>query len=271
MGVGEDRGASLFAPPTSVRIQEGGQVDIEFLARAGRRLRGRVVDAFGQGVESATVTFTGRMARNPWSVTTRTVEEGRYELGPVHAEGSGNLEAEHPSIPGLSASVALKAGEEPGELRFAAPARVHVSVVDAEGAPCAAQIRADQPSALGALWRGIAESEIKLERRAGPLVVSARTVDGRAAWAGIDVRAGEPTRIELVLATAGQVRMRHHGLARLLDVALVGVGDRVLGITTLRSGVDEVVLVPPGLWTVRTVEGSREVRVEAGAEVLVEL
>ncbi len=272
VGLGADRGVSHFALPTSVRLESGGRVDIELLARAGRRLQGRVFDAWGKAVEGATVSFTGRVAQTPWSVSTRTVEEGRFDLGPVLKEGFGDLRAEHPTIPGLSASVEVKPGEEPDELRFAAPARVYVSVLDADGAPCAAQIRADEPSALGALWRGFAESETLLERRAGPLVVSAYTVDGRAAWASVDARAGESTELELVLETAGQVRLSHRGLPRLLDVTLVGAGDRVLGITTLIAGVDEVVLVPPGSWTVRTEASvSRPIRAEAGVEVLVEL
>jgi len=271
VGVGEDLGASLFAPPTSVRIQDGRRVDVEFLARPGRRLEGRVLDAWGKGVEGATVTFTGRMAQTPWSVATRTVEQGRFELGPVLKEGAGELRANHPTVPDLSVVAAVKPGEEPGELRFAAPARVYVSVVDANGEPCAAQIRADDRSALGVLWRGFAESETRLERRAGPLVVSAYTVDGRAAWGNVDARAGESSELELVLATAGQVRLRHRGQPRLLDATLVGAGDRELGVTTLTAGVDEVVLVPPGAWTVRTETGARAIQVEAGVEVLVEL
>lgn len=272
VALGEDRGASRFAPPASARIDDGaGVVTVELVARAGRRVRGRVVDAHGKGVEGARVAYSARAGQTKWSVETRTVEDGRFELGPVPKEGTGSVQADHPTVPDLVATVAEKSGQELDELRFAAPARVLVSVLDAQGAPCPAQIRADDPSVLGALWRGYAESEVVLERRAGPLVVSAFTADGRAAWASVDARAGEPTAIELVLEKAGQVRLRHRGSPRLLDVKLVGAGERVLGITTVIAGVDDVVLAPPGSWTVRTKDGSREIRAEAGVELLVDL
>jgi hypothetical protein len=158
----------------------------------------------------------------------------------------------------------------PRKLVFPATTKPRIRVVDAEGRPTPAQIRVGPRAVLGVTWRGHAEALSEPELPLGARTVSAVTEDGRAAFGVLDVNPG--AEITLRLEPAGSVRLRQRGHAKPLDVRVETADGRLFGLTTLLAGVDEVVLVPPGTWSVRA-DGKpdRPIRVEAGIELLVEL
>lgn len=278
-------GGDWTAKAPTLHVNAGSTVTILTQAVPARTIRGSVRDSDGSPVTSAWVWFAPWNAPEAWDHATRTDESGAFVLSGVPRDQAGLLRTVHPSIAdvavvaaeeGVSPPIGAVVGSirrgEPADLRFPPTAHLRVRVLDANGAPAAAQIRVGPSAVLGVTWRGVEASESVLEVPVGALMVSAVTPDGRAAAVLVRVGVDGGAAVTLQLAPAGSLRLRHRGAPRLVDVRVTTPDAAVYGITTLVSGVDEVVLVPPGDWLVR-VEGraDRTVRIEAGVETLVRL
>ncbi len=116
---------------------------------------------------------------------------------------------------------------------------------------------------------GLDQTDLELALPPGRRRVTARTTDGRAASAVVDV--GATSELVLRLAPAGSVRLRHDGPEDYLDIDFEDVDGVPCGLERTTSGIDDVVLLPPGDWFVRAAgRPTRRVHVEAGVETCVE-
>lgn len=275
-------GGAWTAKAPTLHVDAGSTVTILTQAVPVRSIRGTVVEASGEPVAHAWVEFAPWSALRAWDHGAFSDARGEFVLR-VPRDGTGVLRAVHPAISDLE-TTQIETDTEilpdrtkrsidlgtPRKLVFPATTKPRIRVVDAAGVPTPAQIRHGPRAVLGVSWRGAAEAELVLEMPGESRGVSAVTPDGRAAFAILDARS--ESELTLRLAPAGSLRLRHRGAPRLVDARVTTPDAVVYGITTLVSGIDEVVLVPPGDWLVR-VDGraDRPVRIEAGVETLVGL
>jgi hypothetical protein len=189
-----------------VVVREGTTAELKIALERGLELRGRVVDAAGNGVGGVSVAATdGTEARRAES-RARTLGDGSFVL-------AGLKERSYALFAGSDAAgFAAHPGAAPGAhtelvLSLRPAATVAIRVVDAAGAPIeGASVRPDRIDGLWfGLWRSArtgADGLAELQVPGGRLDLVARHPDGREGVLTLDVAGGDSTLGELVLGEA---------------------------------------------------------------------
>lgn len=265
-----DLGRDLCATSRAVRVGYGDEVVATLLAEPARVLTGSIVGADGAPIVGAVVGFT-REGADEFEIGDESDADGHFELPGIPREGRGTLRVSHASISGDVISLAAPTAEAgPAQIRLPALAKLRVRVVDAAGAAVAASIRHNPRRVLVLTTSSTEETEATASLTPGPRRVSAVTIDGRIASAVVDI--GAQSEVELRVATAGFVRLRHRGDEEYVSVAIEDEAGLALGLEPVRNAIDTVVLLPPGTWIARAWgRAPQRVRVEAGVETLVQL
>jgi hypothetical protein len=250
------------------------RIDVEIEAHRGLYIRGRVLDAGGNGAVSRDVVAWSNVGYTSW---TAAKEGGAFVLGPLD-EGKYEVTAHGRDSELNSEFVTVSAGQENVVLRLRAGASIEGKVIDsATHQGCAASISLLQDHSVGASIRDEstqADGSFELPRvLPGTYDLLARVNDGRIAiQCGIEVPAGKKLKSVVLQTELGaRLHLRYDGNGQKANVEIRT--DRIwMDSIDLERGIASEVIVPKGQITIQLYVGGakrvapRELSLDAGEE-----
>lgn len=248
-----------------------GKIEVRIRVDRGLFIRGRVLTPAGGAPWYAQVAA--------WTLDRRQVFEtrvqdgdGSFELGPL-AIGRYRIAASSTQYVD-STWVEVESGSEGVELRLQAGGRIFGRILSRDGELVPGCVMLSSRTSEGARWRGATASEGDFTLggiEPGTYDLCATTEDERVGFVeSIRLAAGDPpSGVDVVVAPGGDVRVRHEGADRSIDVSLFHHGVLV-AVDGMEPGVLRTFPAPSGRVLVRAIyrSGTEPVTVDREVDVL---